>query len=289
MAKISIGVPTYNGGSFIRECLNSIRNQTFEDFEVIISDNASNDQTSDVCAEYAAQDKRFKHYRLEQNIPVTANFLRVCELSTAPYFIWRADDDLADRDHLDGLFEALSNAPSAVLAVSAVDRLIGEAEELKTFPLPSALSPIRHVRLSQILQSCHPSWVYGLWRRANAIQALSFVQKNYPFLWAADHLAMLEAIIADGVVLSQKGKFIQRIKRPPTYHLPADQLLEARRTYKRLADDLIDQQVWSAEEIAHVRSAMREHINRRVAPFFKTYKRAIKQRVFSAFGKDAKP
>jgi len=65
--KVSIGLPVYNGENFIREALDSILNQTFEDFELIISDNASTDQTEAICQSYVARDKRVRYLRNPEN------------------------------------------------------------------------------------------------------------------------------------------------------------------------------------------------------------------------------
>jgi len=62
-SKVSIGIPVYNGEKFIRKRIDSILNQTFKDFELIISDNASADATSEICQEYVKKDKRIKYIR----------------------------------------------------------------------------------------------------------------------------------------------------------------------------------------------------------------------------------
>ncbi|WP_353813055.1 MULTISPECIES: glycosyltransferase [unclassified Moorena] len=56
--RLSIGLPVYNGEEFLREALDSILAQTFEDFELIISDNCSTDATEEICREYQAKDKQ---------------------------------------------------------------------------------------------------------------------------------------------------------------------------------------------------------------------------------------
>ena len=59
-SKITIGLPVYNGDKFIHNAINSLLNQTFTDFEFVISDNASTDQTETICREYEKKDKRRK-------------------------------------------------------------------------------------------------------------------------------------------------------------------------------------------------------------------------------------
>ena len=65
---VSIGMPIYSGERYIREALDSLLAQTFTDFELIISDNASSDRTESICREYAERDARIIYFRQEENI-----------------------------------------------------------------------------------------------------------------------------------------------------------------------------------------------------------------------------
>lgn len=91
---VSIGLPVYNGERFLASTLDSILTQTFGEFELIISDNASTDDTERICSEYAAQDRRIRYFRNEKNLGVAKNFNRVFELSSGKYFRWNSADDL---------------------------------------------------------------------------------------------------------------------------------------------------------------------------------------------------
>ena len=64
---LSIGLPVYNGENFLGAAIESLLGQDFEDFELIISDNASQDGTAEMCERYAAGDKRVRYYRCENN------------------------------------------------------------------------------------------------------------------------------------------------------------------------------------------------------------------------------
>ena len=66
--RVSIGMPVYNGARFIAETLDSILAQSFPDWELIISDNASTDHTPEICRDYAAHDHRIRYERNSQNI-----------------------------------------------------------------------------------------------------------------------------------------------------------------------------------------------------------------------------
>lgn len=91
--QVSIGMPVYNGAAYIREALDSLLAQTFKDFELIISDNASTDDTQAICEEYARRDPRIRYVRQGENKGVLANFQFVLDQAKGDYFMWAAADD----------------------------------------------------------------------------------------------------------------------------------------------------------------------------------------------------
>jgi len=112
--KVSIGLPVYNGENYLRNALESILDQTFRDFEVIISDNASTDRTGEICREYAAKDPRIRYCRNDRNLGAAGNFNRAFELSSGEYFKWAAHDDVIERDFLSSCVSVLDEDPSVV-------------------------------------------------------------------------------------------------------------------------------------------------------------------------------
>lgn len=91
---VSIGMPVYNGAQYIREAIDSLLSQTFTDFELIISDNASTDDTQSICTEYARRDPRVRYFRQAKNKGAVANFGFVLDCAKAQLFMWAAYDDL---------------------------------------------------------------------------------------------------------------------------------------------------------------------------------------------------
>jgi glycosyltransferase involved in cell wall biosynthesis len=89
---VSIGFPVYNGEKSVERALQSVLAQDFENFELIISDNASTDGTRRVCEAYAKRDNRVHYFRNAKNIGVSPNHNRVFELSRGKYFAWMAHD-----------------------------------------------------------------------------------------------------------------------------------------------------------------------------------------------------
>jgi tetratricopeptide (TPR) repeat protein/glycosyltransferase involved in cell wall biosynthesis len=113
---LSVGLFVYNGERFLEDALHSILNQTFRDFELIISDNASTDRTGEISQDYARRESRIRYYRSEKNMGAGWNARRVCELATGKYFKWAAADDMLEPEFLRRCVEALESDPACVLA-----------------------------------------------------------------------------------------------------------------------------------------------------------------------------
>ena len=90
---LSIGLPVYNGERFLAKAIASLLIQEFEDFELIISDNGSNDKTEAICRDAAARDSRVRYLRSNENRGATWNFRRVLEAASGEFFKYAAYDD----------------------------------------------------------------------------------------------------------------------------------------------------------------------------------------------------
>jgi glycosyltransferase involved in cell wall biosynthesis len=90
--KVSIGLPVYNGERYLALTIDSILAQTYQDFELIISDNCSTDRSEEICRQYAEQDSRVRFFPSEVNKGAAWNFRRVFELARGPYFRWAPSD-----------------------------------------------------------------------------------------------------------------------------------------------------------------------------------------------------
>jgi len=118
--KVSIGLPVYNGAQYLRFALASLGEQDYSNFELLISDNASTDNSVEICLEYAQRDCRIKLYRNETNIGAAQNFNRLFQLSSSPYFMWAAHDDLWEPNFISKCVAALEKHPSVALCSSDV-------------------------------------------------------------------------------------------------------------------------------------------------------------------------
>ena len=100
---LSVGLPVYNGGQFLEELLDSILAQSFDDFELVISNNASDDNTAEICRRYAVADARIRYYEQEENIGLFPNIEFVFSKTRGCYFCMVAHDDKYESNYFEKL------------------------------------------------------------------------------------------------------------------------------------------------------------------------------------------
>ena len=113
--KVSIGMPVYNGEKYIREALDSVLAQTYTDFELVISDNASTDGTEAICREYMSKDTRIEYIKQPINVGACNNFNYLLEHARGDYFTWLAHDDYLDSSFLEVIVRYLDEHNDVVL------------------------------------------------------------------------------------------------------------------------------------------------------------------------------
>jgi len=127
--QVSIGMPVYNGAKFIREALDSLLAQTFTDFELIISDNASTDDTEAICWEYSKKDDRIRYVRQPSNRGVLDNFKFLLDNAIGEYFMWAAADDVWDKNWIKMLLPVAVD--SQCLAYGTLQTIDGNSNNMK--------------------------------------------------------------------------------------------------------------------------------------------------------------
>lgn len=114
--RVTLAMPVFNGADFIAETLESLLGQSFADFELIITDNASTDATRAICEAYAARDPRVRYHCNEENLGAAGNYNRGHALARGEFLKWCAHDDLLSADYLERAVAALDADPEAVMA-----------------------------------------------------------------------------------------------------------------------------------------------------------------------------
>ena len=119
MTKVTIGLPVFNGIDYISQAIESILSQTFADFELYISDNASDDGTAEICRDFARRDRRIRYLHQPHNVGAAENYNLLFALGTGPYFKWAAHDDILHPRFLDVAVGILECHPHVVVASPA--------------------------------------------------------------------------------------------------------------------------------------------------------------------------
>jgi glycosyltransferase involved in cell wall biosynthesis len=128
---ISICLPVYNGEQYLADAINSALNQTFTDFELLISDDCSSDSSPRIITDLAAKDSRIRHWKNERNLGLFANYNEAMKQSRGEFIKPYAQDDFWEPTILAQELEALKANPSVAL-VACARRIVDEnGEEIK--------------------------------------------------------------------------------------------------------------------------------------------------------------
>jgi glycosyltransferase involved in cell wall biosynthesis len=176
--RVSIGLAVFNGANYLEQAIDSILAQTYTDFELIISDNASTDETEDICKKYAARDERIRYYRNGTNIGGANNENRTFLLSKGEYFRWAAHDDLVAPESIAKCMAVLDQEPSVILCSSMVTEINEDGEVIRTISVNRGTSTNSYERFRDLAQEDHNcEATYGL-IRADILRKTR-LQQNY--------------------------------------------------------------------------------------------------------------
>jgi glycosyltransferase involved in cell wall biosynthesis len=223
--KVSVGMPVYNGEKYLTHALTGILRQDYEDFELIITDNASTDETQQICLDFAQKDRRIRYVRNEANVGLAANHNRAFSLARGEFFKWAAHDDEFPRKMLGRFVQVFEESPPSVGLVYAHCEYIDEQGRIQGIDSDGVDNndPRPHRRLAHFLWHAHMyNCPYGLIRS-------DFLRKTrlmglYPM---SDHVLFAE--------LAMLGVFVEipepllRIRRHPGRTFTANKTKEALR------------------------------------------------------------
>jgi glycosyltransferase involved in cell wall biosynthesis len=164
--KVSIGMPVYNGERYVAEAIESLLAQTFRDFELIVSDNASHDGTEAICRAIAAKDARVRYVRQSENRGAAWNYNFVVGEARGRYFKWAAADDVCLPTYLERCLEVLEASPDVILCYAQTTIIDEHGTQLRPYDDQLHLvspDPVERKRaLSALIGECNA--VFGLIR-----------------------------------------------------------------------------------------------------------------------------
>jgi glycosyltransferase involved in cell wall biosynthesis len=132
---VTIGLPLYNTAKIMEASLQDLLGQTFTDFELVISDNASSDETGSMCQALAERDPRVRYFRQETNVGIVENQNAVFRLARGKYFKWASANDRCDKQLLAECVNVLEQHSDVVLCfprtriIDSDDQVVRDCEE----------------------------------------------------------------------------------------------------------------------------------------------------------------
>ena len=231
---VSIGMPVYNGERYIRRALDSLLSQDYDNYEIIISDNASTDQTPKILEEYASKYPRINIYTQPENIGAEENFLTVLKLACGKYFMWAAHDDYWLPAFVSTLVHELNNHPDSGCAMCAWQCVAEDGTLQQTVRLLGRYSPNSKGHLKMALALATPNQYsnlfYALFRRALLLSANNFL----PGIQPSDRWGLFELSLATRFRYVDNILYIRAVHAEP-YHkrYPIDELVQNKNEYEQ--------------------------------------------------------
>lgn len=183
---VSVGFPIRNGEKTLERAINSILCQTEKNFELIISDNNSNQKTKKLLIKIKNKDSRIKYYRQDKTLTIFKNFDFVLKKSTGKYFLWIAHDDSRDPDYIKNLVSSLAHDANSILAFGDLKYLNDKGSQKIKFDFQTEKNNIlNRIIKTTFIQCFH---IYGVWK-TEYVKKLSFNGTSWwgdlPFMMGA--------------------------------------------------------------------------------------------------------
>jgi glycosyltransferase involved in cell wall biosynthesis len=208
--RVSIGLPVFNGENYLAEAARSLLEQDFTDFELIISDNGSNDGTEDICRRLVEVDSRVRYLRSDSNRGAAWNYNRVFSQARGEFFKWQAHDDLCLPAFLSSCLRVFDAGPPSVVLVCPRTSVVDAAGAVMPQHVAESFDirdPNPHRRLAQVLRRLNMACpVFGL-IRASALQRTRLIG---PFI-ASDYVLLSELAMLGELREVPQTLFLRRI------------------------------------------------------------------------------
>jgi glycosyltransferase involved in cell wall biosynthesis len=167
---VSIGLPTFNGAETIIQAIKSVLKQSYRNIELVISDNASEDDTEIICSRFCEIDDRIKYIRQPKNKGAILNFLETVEQASGNLFMWLGDDDCLDENYIYECVKVMIKNPEYSL-VGGVPNYFKEGQFLFKgiqISLPQELGKERVLNYySQVLEN---GIIYSVMKRQQVLE-----------------------------------------------------------------------------------------------------------------------
>ncbi len=204
---ITIGIPIYNGAPWIEETIASIKNQTEQDFEIVLCDNASTDDTESICRKMASEDSRFKYIRNPENIGAPKNYNLAIESASGKYFKWNSASDLCLPSLLEDCIKVLAADDEVSLCYSRTAYLNDNGEKQY---VDKQLELLQGSPSERFIRFCEEINLNNMMNGVMRTEQLKGTMLNQNF-FASDICLMAEIVLLGKVVQLPDHLFVRRI------------------------------------------------------------------------------
>lgn len=210
--KFSIIVPAYNAEKYLRECLDSLSRQSYEGFEVIIIDDGSTDQTSDICSKYADKDAKFRVIKKKNGGVSSARNLGL-ENANGEWVLFLDSDDILLPSSLEFLGKSIDDNPSSVMHIWGWQEFSDEGRTREMFfsDLSSQVS-VRDIRKRLFKGDPYMGYVWNKAFKRDLIGHIRFaedIKYNEDRLFVFEYLT--ELLLNNGVTCVNERLYQYRV------------------------------------------------------------------------------
>jgi glycosyltransferase involved in cell wall biosynthesis len=211
-------MPVYNGALFIEQAIESLINQSFQDWSLLIADNASTDTTEEICRNFLKKDPRIKYIRHERNIGALGNFEFLLNSADTPYFMWAASDDCWKSNFIEDCMSQLQSNRNIGMAFSSIDVIDSFGQKIRDLPGFSKLKgKANAITIAKYVLSPEfdgkANLIYSIYRTDLCKKAWARFSCPNGWGWGSDMGFVLTAISISGVVVSSEINFRKRYCR----------------------------------------------------------------------------
>jgi len=219
MSSLFIGMPVYNGEKFIVKALEGLLRQTFKDWKLLISDNASTDNTQSICSVYCGKDSRIQYVRQRNNLGALQNFKFLLSEARSPYFMWAASDDELENEFLEACIAGLNSSPEIGWAFTNIVNIDSFCHVIRQYPsfrvfaqTDRTASVASFVLEPEFLGKAN--LIYGIYKldrlKEYMLNTLSLPQVSYPAFDMAFNLGIL---CRTRLYIDERTLFLKRLVR----------------------------------------------------------------------------
>ena len=286
-----MGITACNSQACIAECLDDCLSQTVKNIQIIVSDDASDDDTVRICRQYAAQHGNIKIIQQERNVGAFANAKAVLDAADTEYFMQRDDDDITEPEYVRILLQLLKQNPQKHGAVSASKFYKKKGKVIEYYRAPE-ISADKSTSIISVMHSHLPS-KNGLFRTAYLRDIFARLERMFPSMTGGDRLCDLMFALDNSLVSTNDVVYHWRRNIRPTCirsplapqesYRTLNQRLEAMRKLKTMSADfifamnqIIDDSGLDKETIRMVKKRRKKFLKTSAMPYsFRLYKKML--------------